>query len=67
MSPIVCRNTNEDLFLEVTPKNGLHDFCERKFVGKSRTTTFPASLGKFGQNSSAPPKICLLQHLCACD
>jgi len=35
-----------------------------KMVGKSCTTTFWASLGKFGQKSFAPPKICLLLHLC---
>jgi len=26
--------------------------------------TFLASLGEFGKNSFAPPKICLLLHLC---
>jgi len=52
-------------FLEVTPKKGLHDLCGRKFVGKSRPATFWASLGKFGQKSFAPPKICLLLHLYA--
>jgi len=51
-------------FLEVTPKrSSVHDLCGRKFVGKSRTTTFWASLGKFGQRSFAPPKFCLLLHL----
>jgi len=33
-------------------KKGLHDFCGRMFVGKSRATPFWASLGKFGQNPS---------------
>jgi len=40
------------------------DLCERKFVGKiSQTKTFRVRLGKFGQNSFAPSKICLLLHL----
>jgi len=30
-------------------QKGLYDLCERKFVGKSRTKTFRASLGKFGK------------------
>jgi len=50
--------------LEVTSKKSLHDLCGRKFIGKSPTTTFRASLGKFGQKSFAPPKICLLLYLC---
>jgi len=36
--------------LEVIPKKGLRDFCERKFVGISRTKLF-------GQRSFAPPKM----------
>ena len=35
-----------------------------KTVGKRCTTTFWASLGKFGQKSFVSPKICLLLHLC---
>jgi len=50
-------------FLEVAPKKGLNNLCGRRFLGKSRTTTFRASLGKFGQKSFAIPKICLLLHL----
>jgi len=34
-----------------------------KTVGKSCTTTFWASLGKFGQKFFARPKTCLLLHL----
>jgi len=54
--PTVCRKTNEDVCLEATPQKGLHDVCGSKFVGKSRTTTFRASLGKFGKNPSQLPK-----------
>jgi len=32
-------------FFEGNIKNGLHDLCGRKFVGKSRTKLF----GKFGE------------------
>jgi len=59
------KNTIKTIFLEVTPKTGLHILCGRKFVGKRHTKTFSSSLGKFGQKSFAPPKICLLLHLCA--
>jgi len=51
-------------FLEVTPLKGLYDLCKMKFVGKSPTKSFRESLGKFGQKSFAPPKICLLSHPC---
>jgi len=44
-------------------KKSLHDLCGRKFVGKSHTKTFRASLGKFRQKPFATPKICLLVHL----
>jgi len=40
-------------------KKGLYDLCGRKYVGKSHTNTFRASLGKFRQKSFAPQKICL--------
>jgi len=43
---LICRNS----------KKGLHDLCGRKFIGKSRTTTFRASLWKFGLISFAPQK-----------
>ena len=56
MAPNVCIKTHET-FSEVTPKRGLHDLCGRKFVGKSRTKTFRASLGKFGQNPSNPKNL----------
>ena len=51
------------LILEFTPRlnNGLHDLSVIKFVGKSRRTTFRASLGKFGQKSFI---ICFPLHLC---
>jgi len=35
-----------------------------KTVGKTCTTTFLVSLGKFGQKFFAPPRVCLLLHLC---
>jgi len=35
---------------------GIHDLRGRKFVGKSRRTTFRASLGQFGQKKQ---KICM--------
>jgi len=51
-----CLHKNtRDLILEVTPKRVLHDLCGRKFMGKSCTKTFRASLGKFVQNF-APQK-----------
>jgi len=59
MAPNTCRKTNEELFQEVTTKKGLHDLCGRKFVDKSRTTTFWASLGKFSQKFFAPPNLVL--------
>ena len=49
--------------VEIIPNKDLHVLPGRKFVGKSRRTTFRASLGKFGQISFAPPNICLLLHL----
>ena len=42
------------IFLKITSRKGLHDLCGIICVGKSRTKTFRASLGK---NSSHPPKI----------
>jgi len=54
--------THEDLFLGDHTKKGV---CGRKFVGKSRTKTFWASLGKFGQKSfvaKISSKIFLLLH-----
>jgi len=53
MAPNVWRNTNEYLYFGGRTKNGL---CGRKFVGKGRTTTFRASLRKFGQKSRHSPK-----------
>jgi len=43
-------------------KRDVNDLCGRKFVGKSCFKTFLGSLGKFGQNSLAFPKICLLLY-----
>jgi len=54
MAPKVSRKTSKDPFC------GGHT---TKTVGKSCTTTFWASLGKFSQKVFAPPKICLLLHL----
>jgi len=59
-APNLCRKTHVNLFLEVIPKRGLHKLCGSKFVGKIRTRTFHASLGKFGKKFFATPKICLL-------
>ena len=55
MAPKVCRKTSEDHFL------GGHT---AKTVGKSCTVTFLVNLGKFGQISLAPLRICLLLHIC---
>jgi len=52
-------------FFGVHSKKYLNNLCGRKFLGRSRTTTVRASLGKFRQKSFAPPKICLLLHLWA--
>jgi len=57
MAPNVCRKTSEDFCLEATPKKDLHDLCGRKFVGKSCTNTFRASLGKSGKKFSSPKKL----------
>jgi len=62
LSTFAEKHTNPPL-LEVTPRKGLHDLCGRKFVGKRRTKTFRASLGKLRQKSFAPPNVCLLLHL----
>jgi len=56
MTPKVCIKTHEDLFLEVTPKRGLHDFCGRKFVGKTCTKNFSGKFGKIRAKSFAPQK-----------
>jgi len=68
-APKVCMKKHEDLFLEVTPKRGLHDLCGRKFVGINCTKTFRASLGKFGQNPLHPknlpaPTPMMKRHIC---
>jgi len=60
----VCRKINEDLFLWKSHQKHLHDLCGRKFVTKSRTTTFWTSLEKFGQKYIAPQNICFFLHLC---
>ena len=41
---------------EIIPKDGVHDLCGRKYSHKELLENF---LGKFGQKSFAPPKICL--------
>jgi len=51
MTPKVCIKTHEDLFLEVTPKRGLHDLCGRKFVGKSSTKNFSRKFGEIQAKS----------------
>jgi len=62
MAPNVCRKTHEDLFGGHTKKMSSWSMWE-KIYRQSRTKTFRASLGKFGQKSFAPPKIFLLLHL----
>jgi len=57
MAPKLCRKTQLRPFFGFTPKTGLHVLCERNFVGKRRTKTFRASLGKFGQKSFAPQNV----------
>ena len=57
MGPTFAEKHVKTIFSEVTPKKGLYDLCGRKSVGKTRTKTFRASLGKVGQKSFAPPKI----------
>jgi len=59
MAPNVCRKTQEDLFLEVTSKPGLHDLCGRNFLGKSCASLF----GEIQAKLFASPNICLLLHL----
>jgi len=55
MAHKVCRKTKEDHFW------GGHN---TETVGKSCTTNFLASLGKFWEKSFAHTRICLLLHLC---
>ena len=52
----------QNFLLDVISKKVFMIFV-RKFVGKSRTKTFRASLGEIGQKSFKTPKICLLLHL----
>ena len=56
MMPKVCVKTHEDLILEVTPKIGLHDFCGRKYVGKSFAKNFSGKFGEIREKSFAPQK-----------
>jgi len=63
IAPNVCRKYIKTFFLEATPKWSWW-FYGRKFIGKSRTKTCWATLGKSGQTSFEPQKIfLLLQHL----
>jgi len=50
------KNTIKTLFLEVTPKTGLHVLCTRKFVLKRRIKLFRQVWGNSGKNTSHPPK-----------
>ena len=59
----VCIKTQEDLFLEVAPKRGLHNLCGRKFVGKSCTINFSGKFGEIRAKSFAPPK-CACSYTC---
>jgi len=56
MAPKVCIKTQEDLFLEVTPKRGLHDLCGRKFRGKSCTKKLFGKFGEIRAKSFTPRK-----------
>jgi len=51
MAPNVCRETREDLFWRSYQKNGLHDLCGRKFVGKVAQKL----LGQVWENSGKNP------------
>ena len=44
-------------------RSSQNDLCRRKYSHRVALKLW-ASLGKFGQKSFAPPKICLLLHLC---
>ena len=57
MATKVCIKTHhEDLFLEITPKRGLHDFGGRKFVGKRCTKNFSGMFGEIWAKSFASQK-----------
>jgi len=60
MATNVTKTLEVFFFLEVISRKGFNDLCGKTFVGKSRTITLRANLGKFGQNSFASPKISLL-------
>ena len=64
MGPTFAEKYVKTIVSRATPKKGLYVLCGRKFIGKTRTKTFRASLGKVGQKSFASPKISLLLHLC---
>ena len=57
MTPKVWIKTHKDHFLEVTPKRGLHDFCGRKFAGKSCTKNFSGKFGEIRAKSFASQKL----------
>ena len=63
VTPKVCIKTHENLFLEVTPKRGLHDLCGRKFVGKSCTKKLFRKVWGNSVKILSMPKNCLLLHL----
>ena len=54
MAPKVCIKIHEDLFFEVTPKRGLHDFCGWKYIGRSCTKSFSGKFGEIRGKSFAP-------------
>jgi len=55
-------------FLEVTSKNGLHDRCGWKFLGKSRTKLFEKVWGDSGKNPSHFQKFAsFCTYACECD
>jgi len=59
MASNICRKVYKDVFLEVTPKKGLHDLCGTKFVGKSGTKLFGQVSGNSGK------KLCTRKKLLA--
>jgi len=54
MAPMVCIKTHEDLFLEVTPKRGLHDLRRKKFRGKNCTKNLSGTFGEMQAKSFVP-------------
>jgi len=54
MATNVCRKTHEDLFMGATPKQGLHNLCERKCVAKVSQKDFGQAWVNSGKNPYHP-------------